>query len=130
MKTLALALALLTSFAILSGCATIRDQAVYATEVQYVDLTVRREAPVVRQFLMTSCTCSDDHQWTASAEGGSTADCEAAADWYRVYVARWAWHIAMIQYNGSMTSTDPGPVPEIVLSCELPELPPTAGGES
>jgi uncharacterized protein YceK len=128
MKTTALAL--LTSLAILSGCATIRDKAVYATEVQYVDLTVRREAPVVRQFLTTSCTCSATFEWTASAEGGSSTDCAAAADWYRVYATRWAWHVSMIQYNGNMTDTDPGPIPEIVPSCELPELPPTAGGES
>lgn len=129
MKILALAV-LLASFATISGCATIRDPAVYATEVQYIDMTVRREAPAVQHFLMTSCTCSDAYEWTASTEGGSTPACAAAGDWYRVYVARWAWHIEMIRYNGSVTSTDPGPIPEIVPTCATPELPATSGGES
>lgn len=124
------ALVMLVVFAALSGCATIRDAAVYATEVQYVDMTVRREAPAVRRFLMTACTCSATFEWTATAEGVTTEECAASADWYRVYAQRWPWHIAMIQYNGSMTDTDPGPVPEIVLSCDLPELPPASGGAS
>jgi uncharacterized protein YceK len=127
------ALVMLVALTTLSGCgATIRDKTVYATEVQYVDMTVRREAPAVRRFLMTACTCSVTFEWTATAEGVSTDECAAAADWYRVYTSRWAWHIEMIRYNGRVTDTDPGQIPEVTTSsCDLPELPlVTEGGDS
>jgi len=116
---------------ILSGCGSIRDASVYSTEIQFSDMTVRRAAPSVRHFLMTSCTCSESVAWTATGSDVTTEQCESAADWYRTYVGRWAWHIAMVRYNGSVEgAVDPGPVPQITTSCDLPEHPVeiTSGG--
>lgn len=114
----------------LAGCDAIRDPAVYSTEVQFIDMVVQRQAPTVRSFLEHSCSCSGDAEWTATVETASNEECMAAADWYRVYAARWSWHVAMIRYNGRVSDTDPGPVPEVPVSCELPEVPATSGGES
>jgi len=127
----------------LSGCATIRDKNVYATEIQFSDLTVQRQAPFVRDFISASCTCSES-AWTASAAGVTDASCASAADWYAVYAARWAWHMEMMRYNGGLIEGDPGAAPEIPQGCELPDMDdrapapeapsvptdPTAGGEA
>lgn len=131
MTRILLVLAVL-SLSLGAGCSTIRDATVYTSEIQFVDMSVRREAPAVRRLLTTSCTCSEAVVWTSTVEGVSTEECEAAADWYRTYVGRWAWHISMMRYNGSVISTDPGAAPEIVTTCELPEAPVevTSGGAS
>lgn len=109
--------------AVLTGCGAIRDKAVYATEVQYVDMTVRYEAATVKRFLTSACTCSGEGVWVASSENSTTEDCASAGDWYRVYSSRWAWHVGMMRYNGRTSDTDPGAIPEIAMTCELPELP-------
>lgn len=129
-RTLLLTLVLSIPFGV--GCSTIRDAAVYTSEIQFVDMTVRREAPAVRRLLTTSCTCSEAVAWTATVDGVTTEECEAAADWYRTYVGRWAWHVNMMRYNGSVISEDPGLAPEITTTCELPEAPVevTSGGAS
>lgn len=119
-------------FALLAaGCGSLRDAGVYATEVQFVDLSTQRSAPYVRGFLSLSCACSaETFAWTSSTEGGSPDECVAAADWYRTYASRWAWHVAMMRYNGGMTSVDPGAIPDVVEnSCDL-AAPGTSGGES
>lgn len=122
-------------FGMIWGCGTIRDTNVYTAEIQFEDMTARRAAPAVRRVLMTDCTCdATTFAWTATTESVTNATCEANADWYRTYVGRWAWHVAMQRYNGGVEgATDPGQPPEIVHSCDLPEEPAalaTAGGAS
>lgn len=103
------------------GCGTLRDATVYATEVQYVDLTVSRSAPAVRHFLQSSCACdAETVTWTSTSESVTSETCEANADWYRTYSSRWAWHVAMMRFNGSLEgAVDPGPVPEVPRTCDL-----------
>jgi hypothetical protein len=114
----------------LAGCSTLRDMAVYRTEIDFSDLMVSRQAPTVRRFLESSCVCSEG-AWL-SGPNIPTGDCENAADWYFTYSARWSWHVEMMRYNGGVIETDPGAAPAINVSCALPELPApaTAGGES
>ena len=104
------------------GCGTLRDPAVYSTEIQFTDLFVQRGAPSVHRFLTGSCSCAPEAvAWTATSDGVSNAECEAAADWYRTYGARWGWHVSMMRYNGNLDgATDPGAVPTIPHSCDLP----------
>jgi len=126
----------LLAFLILSlgvaGCGTLRDPAVYATEIQYIDMTVSRGAPAVHRLLSTSCACAagDPVVWTSTVEGFSTEDCEANAVWYRTYLARWPWHVAMMRYNGGLIETDPGEIPEVPSTCDLSAPVETSGGAS
>lgn len=123
----------------LPACGTIRDSAVYTAEIQFEDMAVRRSAPAVRAQLLSACSCAvagETATWTATTEAVSTETCAADADWYRTYVGRWAWHIAMQRFNGGVDgATDPGAAPTIAHSCDLPETPnevaaPTTAGGS
>jgi hypothetical protein len=124
-----------------AGCGTIRDGAVYATEIQFEDMAVRHAAPAVRAQLLGSCSCTmtgDQPVWTSTVPSVSADTCSADADWYRTYVGRWAWHIAIQRHNGNVSGAiDPGAVPPIVHTCDVPEAPneiaapapaPTSGG--
>lgn len=112
---------LVTVLFLVTGCGSIRDVSVYSAEVQFVDLTVHRSAPSVRRVLETSCVCDTESvSWTSTDERVSSETCEANADWYRVYLARWDWHMRMMRYNGSVEGAeDPGPVPEVSRTCDL-----------
>lgn len=123
MKTYLMIAALLTTTL---GCNAIRDPSVYATEIQFIDMTVQRQAGVVHRFLTENCACDESNVWTATSEAAQDSECAAAADWYITVQARWAWHLEMMRYNGRLTDTDPGPVPDIPNTCDLSA---TTGGE-
>lgn len=117
----ALAFALLA----LLGCKTVRSEAVYKTETEFTNMVVTRQAPSVVRMLRSSCSCVDDH-WSATSPDISDRDCQGAADWWFTYTSRWAWHMAMVRYNGNLTTVDPGSAPAITaVSCDLPSAPVT-----
>lgn len=116
-KVLALTLVMLL------GCKTVRSEAAYRAEVDFTDMVVTRQAPAVARTLRGSCSCVDDH-WTAVSPDLSDRDCMNAADWWFTYTSRWAWHMAMVRYNGNLTENDPGTAPAILaVSCDMPAAP-------
>jgi hypothetical protein len=118
MKTLALVVLFAVPF--MAGCHNLRDMGVYQTEISFVDMAVQQSAPSVRRFLAADCAC-EGGVWSSKDEASvATSECASAADWYVTYSARWSWHVAMMRYNGGVTKTDPGAVPEIHASCDLP----------
>lgn len=97
----------LLALVFLWGCRTIRNDTTYRAETDFTDLMVRGESESVRKFLQTQCTCVEG-QWVGQPQEA----CAHAADWWSVYTSRWAWHMAMVRYNGSVSDTDPGPPPQ------------------
>lgn len=83
----------------------IRNEAVYRTEVTFVDMTITQQASTVREFLRSqACSCANN-TWTPAA-------CATAADNLATVNARWAWHKAMMLYNAGL-GPDPGSTPAI-----------------
>lgn len=104
----------------LLGCGTIRDKVVYETELNFVDLTVRRSSDTVRSFLTSQCQCRGEMWVSRNPESVPSSSCVSAADWWFVTRSRWDWHTDMIRFNGSLTDHDPGPAPRLDrVSCDL-----------
>lgn len=102
------------------GCHPVRDLAVYRTEVAVTRAMVAAAAPAVLAQLQGSCRCVAGRWEPASG----AVPCARLADWWWVYVYRWAWHVQMMLYNAGAASTDPGAAPALPPSeCTLPEVP-------
>ena len=100
---------------IVLGChGVIRDEAVYKTEVKFMEAASIQEAESITQLVKTHCKC----------ENGSfvNKDCEKAAKRALVVQSRVPWHVSMMMYNARLSddrpAVDPPSVPTVTSMCQ------------
>jgi hypothetical protein len=119
----------LLGMVLVTGCGScapmvVRDRVTYRAELDFTDRMLREGAPAVRDFVVSQCTCTDN-VWRARGDGATNQQCAIYADWWVVYMARWAWHRSMMLYNARLLELRPPAAPRIPpVTCDLPRRTP------
>jgi len=110
---------LLFSLVVMSvGCkkpmASIRDPNVYANEIDFLRMAITQQTSLLEYHLQDgSCVCVEQ-EWTVE-------ECEKTAKSILVMRARLDWHLALMEYNGSLREDrppkDPPEIPESTTLC-------------